>query len=60
MLIKIELVLVFGLDFLVNFCAFRGSFWAANLHVLDAERNPIMQIKGPCCICDGKTDKNKI
>ncbi len=31
----------------------RGSFWVPILHVLDAQRNPIMQIKGPCCICDG-------
>jgi len=37
----------------------KGSFWAANLHVLDAERNPIMQIKGPCCICDGPCCPNE-
>jgi hypothetical protein len=31
----------------------RGSFWAPVYHILDANHEPVMMIKGPCCICDG-------
>lgn len=31
----------------------KGSFWAPVYHILDANHEPVMMIKGPCCICDG-------
>lgn len=31
----------------------KGSSWAPVYHILDANREPINIMKGPCCICDG-------
>lgn len=30
-----------------------GSFWKAYYDILDTERNKVLKIEGPCCICYG-------
>jgi len=31
-----------------------GSLWKAAYDIMDENRNTILKIRGPCCICDGK------
>ena len=30
----------------------RCSFWKASFSILDASREPVLKIQGPCCICN--------
>jgi len=31
----------------------KGSLWKASYDIMDENRNTVLKIKGPCCICDG-------
>ena len=41
------------LTFANNNCFSSGSCWSPTFKILDADKNKVLDIKGPCCILDG-------